>query len=112
MHAADASGRNHGLSRRRLRGVLRLRTSPQERRRAAESSRNKPGRCCMSHTVSPAIAPQISPEEWRGKVMHKCRESVEVKQNFFEHYAEQIGELSQKMAARFQAGRTLWVMGN
>jgi D-sedoheptulose 7-phosphate isomerase len=66
----------------------------------------------MSQTVSPAITPQISPEEWRGKVMHKCRESVEVKQKFFEHYADQIGELSQKMAARFQAGRKLWVMGN
>jgi D-sedoheptulose 7-phosphate isomerase len=66
----------------------------------------------MSQTVSPAIAPKISPAEWRGKVMHKCRESVEVKQKFFEHYADQIGELSQQMAARFQAGRKLWVMGN
>ena len=66
----------------------------------------------MSQTISPATVPKISPEEWRGKVMHKCRESVEVKQKFFEHYANQIGELSQKMAARFHAGRKLWVMGN
>jgi D-sedoheptulose 7-phosphate isomerase len=66
----------------------------------------------MSHTVSPAMPPKISAEEWRGKIMHKCRESVDVKQKFFEHYADQIGELSQKMAARFQAGRKLWVMGN
>jgi D-sedoheptulose 7-phosphate isomerase len=58
------------------------------------------------------MPPKISAEEWRGKIMHKCRESVDVKQKFFEHYADQIGELSQKMAARFQAGRKLWVMGN
>jgi D-sedoheptulose 7-phosphate isomerase len=66
----------------------------------------------MSQTISPAMAPKISVEEWRGKVMHKCRESVEVKQKFFEHYADQIGELSQRMAARFQAEHKLWVMGN
>lgn len=66
----------------------------------------------MSQTASPVMAPKISPEEWRGKIMHKCAESVEVKQKFFEHYADQIGELSQKMAARFQASRKLWVMGN
>jgi D-sedoheptulose 7-phosphate isomerase len=44
--------------------------------------------------------------------MRKCRESVEVKQKFFDHYADQIGELSQKMAAQFQAGKKLWIMGN
>jgi D-sedoheptulose 7-phosphate isomerase len=66
----------------------------------------------MSQTISPAMPPKISLEEWRGKVMHKCGESVEVKQKFFEHYADKIGELSQKMAASFQAGRKLWVMGN
>lgn len=66
----------------------------------------------MSQTASPAMPPKISAEEWRGKIMHKCRESVDVKQKFFEHYADKIGELSQKMAARFQAGRKLWVMGN
>ena len=49
---------------------------------------------------------------WRDKVMHKCRESVEVKQQFFEHYASSIGELSQKMADRFRQGHQLWVMGN
>ena len=51
-------------------------------------------------------------EDWRKKVMHKCQESVEVKQKFFEHYADAIGELSQKMAARFKDGHQLWVMGN
>jgi SIS domain len=51
-------------------------------------------------------------DPWREKVMHKCRESVEVKEKFFEHYADATGELSQKMAERFREGHQLWVMGN
>jgi D-sedoheptulose 7-phosphate isomerase len=62
--------------------------------------------------LSVVPAPGIAPSEWREKIMRKCRESVEVKQKFFEHYANEIGELSQRMAARFQQGRKLWVMGN
>jgi D-sedoheptulose 7-phosphate isomerase len=50
--------------------------------------------------------------DWRGMVMHKCKESVEVKEKFLEGYAEAIGELSGKMASRFQQGHQLWVMGN
>jgi D-sedoheptulose 7-phosphate isomerase len=57
-------------------------------------------------------APAISPQQWREKVMRKCRESVEVKQKFFDRYADQIAELSQRMAERFQRGQRLWVMGN
>jgi D-sedoheptulose 7-phosphate isomerase len=49
---------------------------------------------------------------WREKVMRKCQESVEVKQKFFDHYADAIGELSQKMATQFSKGHQLWVMGN
>ena len=48
----------------------------------------------------------------REAVMRKCRESMEVKEKFFDRYADQIGELCQKMADRFQAGGRLWVMGN
>ncbi|GAC1649487.1 MAG: D-sedoheptulose 7-phosphate isomerase [Acidobacteriaceae bacterium] len=51
-------------------------------------------------------------EAWRKMVLHKCRESVEVKQTFFELYADSLGELSQKMAERFSDGHRLWVMGN
>jgi len=63
---------------------------------------------------NPSIAPSpaLTPNDWRERVMRKTRESIEVKQKFFEHYASDIGELSQKMAARFQQGRKLWVMGN
>lgn len=37
---------------------------------------------------------------------------MEVKEKFFERYADQIGELCEKMAGRFQEGQRLWVMGN
>lgn len=50
--------------------------------------------------------------DWRGAVMRKCKESVEVKHKFFEQYADSIGELSEKMAIRFGEGHQLWVMGN
>jgi D-sedoheptulose 7-phosphate isomerase len=63
-----------------------------------------------SASGTPQASSQLDP--WRDKVMHKCRESVEVKEKFFEHYADAIGELSQKMAERFREGHQLWVMGN
>ena len=63
-------------------------------------------------TVSGMTAPAISDQEWHDKVMRKCQESVEIKNKFFERYAHNIGELSQKMAERFTRGRRLWVMGN
>lgn len=65
----------------------------------------------MSANPQPS-PPAVAPSEWREKVMRKCRESVQVKEKFFQHYADQIGELSQKMAERFQQGNKLWVMGN
>ncbi len=61
---------------------------------------------------SASPSPSLAPNDWGAKVMRKCAESVEVKQKFFNRYANEIGELSQKMAERFQAGRKLWVMGN
>jgi D-sedoheptulose 7-phosphate isomerase len=66
----------------------------------------------MSSSSAAPIGRPLTPPEWRESVMRKCRESVEVKQKFFDHYADQIGELSQKMAAQFQAGKKLWIMGN
>jgi len=60
----------------------------------------------------PNPTPAVAPDPWREKVLRKCRESVEVKQKFFDHYAHAIGELSQQMAERFARGRRLWVMGN
>lgn len=67
----------------------------------------------MSTAVPIAIQPLAHDQEtWRTKVMRKCAESVEVKQKFFDTYAGQIGELSQKMAAAFRAGNRLWTLGN
>jgi len=63
-------------------------------------------------TPSISTVRTFSPHEWREKVMRKCGESVEIKQKFFDHYADSICELSQKMAERFQTGHKLWVMGN
>ena len=63
-------------------------------------------------TNSTATKPQITNQEWHDKVMRKCKESVDVKNKFFEHYADSIGELSQRMGERFAAGHKLWVMGN
>jgi D-sedoheptulose 7-phosphate isomerase len=69
----------------------------------------------MSHLASSpsgqSSAASIDPA-WREKVMRKCRESIEIKQKFFDHYADVIGVLSQKMAASFREGHRLWVMGN
>jgi D-sedoheptulose 7-phosphate isomerase len=60
-------------------------------------------------TTAPATSP---PGAWRKMVMHKCKESVEVKQKFFDRYADSVGELSEKMAKQFEIGRRLWVIGN
>jgi D-sedoheptulose 7-phosphate isomerase len=65
----------------------------------------------MSNTPLTA-SPAITKQNWHDKVMRKCQESVEIKNKFFERYADQIGELSQKMGERFCRGRRLWVMGN
>lgn len=48
----------------------------------------------------------------RDAILRKCRESVEVKEKFFDRYADRIVELCQKMAEQFQRGHRLWVMGN
>lgn len=65
-----------------------------------------------SNSDIPANGATATTAEWHERVMHKCRESVEVKQKFFEHYADDIAVLSQKLAERFRDGHKLWVMGN
>jgi D-sedoheptulose 7-phosphate isomerase len=49
---------------------------------------------------------------FRESVLRKAAESVAVKQQFFIRYADQIGELCERMAERFRNGRKLLVMGN
>jgi len=52
----------------------------------------------MSEPAVPINSPSAVPGEWRERVMRKTGESVEVKKTFFDRYADEIGELSQKMA--------------
>jgi len=51
-------------------------------------------------------------ENARDKILRKCAESMEMKERFFQKYADQIDELAHEMAARFAAGKKLLVMGN
>jgi D-sedoheptulose 7-phosphate isomerase len=53
-----------------------------------------------------------STESFREKILRKCGESVEMKETFFENYADQIEALSRDMAKRFSNGKKLLVMGN
>ena len=51
-------------------------------------------------------------ESFRDKVIRKCAESVEMKEKFFNKYADSLDAMSRAMAARFQQGGRLFVMGN
>ena len=53
-----------------------------------------------------------STESFRDKILRKCSESVEMKEKFFEKYADEIEELSREMAKRFVDGKKLLTMGN
>jgi D-sedoheptulose 7-phosphate isomerase len=48
----------------------------------------------------------------RETILRKVRESVDVKQQFFERNAEPIAEMCEAMAQRFRQGKKLFVMGN
>jgi D-sedoheptulose 7-phosphate isomerase len=60
------------------------------------------------------LAPPLdkSNESFRAKILRKCGESVEMKEKFFNKYADQIEKLSREMAQRFQRGGKLLTMGN
>jgi D-sedoheptulose 7-phosphate isomerase len=51
-------------------------------------------------------------ESTRDKILRKCRESVQMKEKFFDLHAERIEEMCRQMAERFTQGRKLYVMGN
>ena len=51
-------------------------------------------------------------ESFRDKVIRKCGESVEMKEKFFNKYADSLDTMSREMAARFHKGGRLFVMGN
>jgi D-sedoheptulose 7-phosphate isomerase len=69
----------------------------------------------MSATLHQDTHPPIldkTSESYRDKILRKCGESVEMKERFFNQYAEQIESLARDMAKRFAAGKKLLVMGN
>jgi D-sedoheptulose 7-phosphate isomerase len=51
-------------------------------------------------------------ESFRDKVIRKCGESVEMKEKFFNKYADSLDTMSRALATRFQKGGRLFVMGN
>ncbi|HWF18352.1 MAG TPA: SIS domain-containing protein [Verrucomicrobiae bacterium] len=59
-----------------------------------------------------AISTANPAESHRDRILRKCAESVEMKQKFFHEHAGQIEKLAMDMAARFQKGNKLLVMGN
>jgi D-sedoheptulose 7-phosphate isomerase len=64
-------------------------------------------------SITPPLQDSTTPiSTMRDKVLRKCRESIEVKEQFFAQCADQIAELCEKMARQFQDGHRLWVMGN
>jgi len=66
----------------------------------------------MSSTLSVPPVVDKSAESFHQKILRKCGESVEMKEKFFDKYAEQIEAMSRDMATRFAAGKKLLVMGN
>ena len=64
----------------------------------------------MNHTLIPPIPG--SRESFRDKIAQKCGESVEMKQLFFNKYAELLETMSRAMADRFAAGGRLFALGN
>lgn len=61
---------------------------------------------------TPAAVADKLHEPFRVKVMRKCGECLEVKQEFFAKYADSLDEMSRAMAKRFEAGGRLFTMGN
>ncbi|HWD18259.1 MAG TPA: SIS domain-containing protein [Verrucomicrobiae bacterium] len=62
--------------------------------------------------TEPMSTTAATTETFRDKILRKCGESVEMKEKFFTHYAEQIEAMARDMAQRFKDGRKLFVMGN
>jgi D-sedoheptulose 7-phosphate isomerase len=51
-------------------------------------------------------------ESFSAKVLRKCGESMEMKEKFFSQYADLLDQMSRALAARFDRGGRLFVMGN
>ncbi|HEY3602943.1 MAG TPA: SIS domain-containing protein [Chthoniobacterales bacterium] len=64
----------------------------------------------MSATVD-TVTDRLT-EPFREKVLRKCAESMETKEQFFSRYADSLDQMSRALAARFEKGGRLFCMGN
>jgi D-sedoheptulose 7-phosphate isomerase len=78
----------------------------------SSSRRHKEAEPTNTPTALSTPSPSPSTETTREKIMRKCGESVDMKQRFFDRYADQIENMCAEMAKRFAAGKRLFVMGN
>ena len=62
--------------------------------------------------MNTVVSPEKNAETYREKILRKCGESMEMKEKFFQIYADQIEAMSREMANRFSTGKKLLVMGN
>ena len=53
-----------------------------------------------------------APQEFRGTILRKCRESMSTKKRFFREHSDRIAQCATAMANRFDKGGRLFVMGN
>lgn len=51
-------------------------------------------------------------ESFCEKILRKCGESMETKEEFFSKYADSLDEMSRALAGRFEKGGRLFAMGN
>jgi D-sedoheptulose 7-phosphate isomerase len=63
-------------------------------------------------TVAEPITGSFAPGDLRGKIMRKCRESMNTKEQFFTENADRIALCCAAMARAFDQGGRLFVMGN
>ena len=66
----------------------------------------------MTLADEPLVRPDFAAGELRDKVLRQSREAAATKEQFFDRHADQIVACCQAMAAAFDAGGHLYVMGN
>ncbi|HSU57362.1 MAG TPA: SIS domain-containing protein [Candidatus Dormibacteraeota bacterium] len=66
----------------------------------------------MPETLPGALQPPTTARSFGDAILRKCRESMEMKQTFFERYSKTIENMCVDMAEHFAAGKRLFVMGN
>ena len=71
-----------------------------------------PGGAERSEAGHPMSTVDKLTEPFPAKVLRKCAESMEAKEQFFSKYAESLDQMSRALAERFEKGGRLFAMGN